>query len=80
MKKSRIIVPALAMLTLSVAASVTGTVAWFTASRTASMSVENLAALEQVNTEQVINFCRHCGRMLDYQIDKYCKHCGKQLF
>lgn len=45
MKKSRIIVPALAMLTLSVAASVTGTVAWFTASRTASMSVENLAAL-----------------------------------
>ncbi|MGN1278011.1 MAG: hypothetical protein ACI4UG_00855, partial [Candidatus Onthovivens sp.] len=45
MKKSRIIVPALAMLTLSVAASVTGTVAWFTASRTASMSLSNLAAL-----------------------------------
>ena len=47
---------------------------------TNSQSVENPAALEQVNTEQVINFCRHCGRMLDYQIDKYCKHCGKQLF
>ena len=47
---------------------------------TNSQSVENLAALEQVNTEQVINFCRHCGRMLDCQIDKYCKHCGKQLF
>lgn len=46
MKKSRIIVPALAMLTLSVAASVTGTVAWFTASRTASMSLTNLAAID----------------------------------
>ena len=45
MKKSRIIVPALAMLTLSVAASVTGTVAWFTASRTANMQLNNLAAL-----------------------------------
>ena len=45
MKKSRIIVPALAMLTLSVAASVTGTVAWFTASRTASMSATNVAAV-----------------------------------
>ena len=47
---------------------------------TNSQSVENPAALEQVNTEQVIKFCRHCGGMLDYQIDKYCKHCGKQLF
>lgn len=46
MKKSRIIVPALAMLTLSVAASVTGTVAWFTASRTASMTLNNLVAFE----------------------------------
>lgn len=45
MKKSRIIFPALAMLTLSVAASVTGTVAWFTASRTANMSLSNLAAI-----------------------------------
>ena len=32
------------MLTLSVAASVTGTVAWFTASRTASITASNLAA------------------------------------
>lgn len=44
MKKSRIIVPALAMLTLSVAASVTGTVAWFTASRATTMKASNLAA------------------------------------
>lgn len=48
MKKSRIIVPALAMLTLSVAASVTGTVAWFTASRQATIKASNLAAF---NTE-----------------------------
>ena len=46
MKKSRIIVPALAMLTLSVAASVTGTVAWFTASRTASITLNDLVAIE----------------------------------
>ena len=45
MKKSRIIVPALAMLTLSVAASVTGTVAWFTASRTANATLNNLVAI-----------------------------------
>lgn len=45
MKKSRIIVPALAMLTLSVAASVTGTVAWFTASRTATIKATNVAVI-----------------------------------
>lgn len=45
MKKSRIIVPALAMLTLSVAASVTGTVAWFTASRTASMKASSVSVM-----------------------------------
>ena len=42
--------------------------------------VENPAILEQVNSEQVIKFCRHCGGKLDYQSDKFCKHCGKQLF
>lgn len=46
MKKSRIIVPALAMLTLSVAASVTGTVAWFTASRAASATLNDLVAID----------------------------------
>ena len=58
MKKSRIIVPALAMLTLSVAASVTGTVAWFTASRTASMSASSVAA---VNTAGNLSYTLIAG-------------------
>ena len=45
MKKSKIIIPAAAILALSVGASVTGTVAWFTASRTATISANNLAAI-----------------------------------
>lgn len=45
MKKSKIIIPAAAILALSVGASVTGTVAWFTASRTATISATNLAAI-----------------------------------
>lgn len=47
---------------------------------TKKQSVENPAILDQVNTEQVIKFCRHCGGKLDYQSDKFCKHCGKQLY
>lgn len=39
MKKSKIIVPALGILLLSTAASISGTVAWFTASRTFSTTV-----------------------------------------
>ena len=39
MKKSKIIVPALGVLLLSTAASISGTVAWFTASRTFATSV-----------------------------------------
>ena len=38
MKKSKIIVPALAMIGLSAVASVTGSVAWFTAQRTGSIT------------------------------------------
>ena len=38
MKKSKILVPALAVLAFSTAASITGTVAWFTASRTATFN------------------------------------------
>ena len=45
MKKSKIIIPAAAILALSVGASVTGTVAWFTASRTVTTTVDNLAAI-----------------------------------
>ncbi len=38
MKKSKILIPAFAVLALSVGASVTGTVAWFTANRTSSFT------------------------------------------
>ena len=38
MKKSKIIVPALAIIAFSTAASIAGSVAWFTASRTVSIS------------------------------------------
>ena len=48
MKKSKIIVPALAVLLLSTAASVTGTVAWFTASRTYRLTAGDFAV---VNTK-----------------------------
>ena len=41
MKKSKIIVPALAVLCLSTAAAVSGTVAWFTADREASFTVNS---------------------------------------
>ncbi len=43
MKKSKIIIPALGMLLLSTAASVTGTVAWFTSVQTASASTTSFA-------------------------------------
>ena len=38
MKKSKIIIPALALIAFSTAASITGTVAWFTSSRTADFT------------------------------------------
>ena len=41
MKKTKVIVPALAMIGLSAVASVTGTVAWFTAQRTGQLSTGN---------------------------------------
>ncbi len=45
MKKSRIILPAIALLAVSGIASVTGTVAWFTASQSTTMQVNNIAAI-----------------------------------
>ena len=45
MKKSKIIIPAAAILALSVGASVTGTVAWFTASRSVTLTANNVAAI-----------------------------------
>ena len=46
MKKSRIIIPALAMIAFSVAASVTGAVAWFTASRTAQITAGSYSVVK----------------------------------
>ena len=43
MKKSKIIIPALGMLLLSTAASVTGTVAWFTTVSSANANITNFA-------------------------------------
>ena len=44
-KKSKIIVPALALITATTVASVTGTVAWFTASRVATASTSKFDAV-----------------------------------
>jgi len=46
MKKSKIIVPALAMIGLSAVASVTGSVAWFTAQRTGNITTDNFAIVK----------------------------------
>ena len=46
MKKSRIIIPALAMIAFSMAASVTGAVAWFTAQRTAKVNAGTYAVVK----------------------------------
>ena len=45
MKKSRIILPAIALLAVSGIASVTGTVAWFTANNSVSSTVTNITAI-----------------------------------
>ena len=49
MKKTRIIIPALAMIAFSVAASITGTVAWFTANRTAQIDAGTYAVVKTTN-------------------------------
>ena len=46
MKKSKILIPAVAVLALSVGASVTGTVAWFTSSRSATITAANFASVK----------------------------------
>lgn len=54
MKKSKIIVPALGIIALSTAASITGTVAWFTASRSATISAGNFAVTKTTNNLKVV--------------------------
>ena len=46
MKKSKIIIPALAVIAFSTAASVTGTVAWFSASKTATITTGQFAVVK----------------------------------
>lgn len=46
MKKSKVIIPALGVLILSTAASVTGTVAWFTANRSGTITTGNFAVVK----------------------------------
>ena len=46
MKKSRIIIPALAMIAFSMAASVTGAVAWFTAQRNVTVNAGTYAVIK----------------------------------
>ena len=46
MKKSKIIIPALALIAFSVAASVTGAVAWFTASRSAQITAGSYSVVK----------------------------------
>ena len=64
MKKSKIIIPAAAILALSVGASVTGTVAWFTASRTASIAATNLAAIN-TGGNLTVSLTRGVGTTVD---------------
>lgn len=53
MKKSRIIIPALAMIAFSVAASITGTVAWFTANRTAQIEAGSFTVVKTSSNLEV---------------------------
>lgn len=46
MKKTRILIPALAMIAFSTAASIAGSVAWFTASRTATVNAGTYAVVK----------------------------------
>ena len=53
MKKSRIIIPALAMIAFSMAASITGAVAWFTAQRTATVNAGTYAVVKTTSDLEV---------------------------
>ncbi|MBQ7244105.1 MAG: hypothetical protein IJS52_07885 [Bacilli bacterium] len=49
MKKSKVLIPAMALLLFSTAASITGTVAWFTANRTFAMTAGEFAVINTKN-------------------------------
>ena len=58
MKKSKLLVPALGILSISTVASITGTVAWFTASRTATVNAGDFAV---VKTNADLNYVLGAG-------------------
>ncbi len=68
MKKSKIIVPALGLLLLSTAASVSGTVAWFTANRAFNTNAGNFAVVK-TNTDLVCVMAGGIGTKLVDQDD-----------
>ena len=58
MKKSKVIIPAMALILFSTAASISGTVAWFTASRAFNTTVGDFAV---VNTKDNLECVMHAG-------------------
>ncbi len=60
MKKSKILVPALGILVLSTAAAVSGTVAWFAATRTATVGVKNNTIVNPEGALKVVATAGHC--------------------
>lgn len=54
MKKSKVIIPAIALLAFSVAASITGTVAWFTANRVATIKASSFAVVNTTTDLSVV--------------------------
>lgn len=47
-----------------------------------TISQDNLSNQNRIlsTVNSAINYCRHCGKKIDYVGNKYCKHCGKELF
>ena len=60
MKKSRIIVPAMAMIAFSTAASIAGSVAWFTASRSATVDAGTYAVVK-TNADLAVTLANGVG-------------------
>lgn len=76
MKKSKIIVPALGLLLLSTAASVSGTVAWFTANRTFNTSAGNFAVVK-TNTDLNCVMAAGVGTMVNGSGSSATIQCGE---
>lgn len=34
---------------------------------------------EETSSMDVVKYCRHCGKKVDYDSSTYCKYCGKEL-